>query len=82
MYGLGAGIAALMASLGTIAPMMVCIGFLGVAAVQDTSCPTNTHNVWAAGFVEEDVTQITKAQILWIWAASAAAIVISTLIYG
>ena len=81
MYGLGAGIAALMASLGTVAPAMVCVGFLGVAAVQDTSCPTNTHNVWAAGFVEEDVTQITKAQILWMWAAAAVAIIIGTIMF-
>lgn len=81
MYGLGAGIAALMVTLGTISPMIVCVGFLGVAAIQDTSCPTNTHNVWAAGFVEEDVTQITKMQLVWVWAASAIAIIVGTIMY-
>jgi len=81
MYGLGAGIAALMASAGVISPMMVCVGFLGVAAVQDTSCPTNTHNVWAAGFVEEDVTAITKRQLAFVWIAAIASLVIGTMLY-
>lgn len=81
MYGLGAGIAALMAAAGVLSPMMVCVGFLGVAAIQNAACPTNTHNVWVAGFVEEDVTMITRRLLPYVWAASAAAIVIGTSLY-
>jgi hypothetical protein len=81
MYGLGAGIAALMSAAGILSPMMVGVGFFGVSALQDTSCPTNTHNVWAAGFVEVDVTAITKRQLLFVWVSAAVAIIIGTTLF-
>ena len=45
LYGLGAGIAALMTASGIVSPTMVFVGFVGVCALQGSSCPTNTHNV-------------------------------------
>ena len=79
--GLGAGIATLMASVGVLPPIIVCVGFLGVAGIQETSCPTNTYNIWVADFVEEDVLTITKKQLFWVWAGAACAIIIGTLMY-
>ena len=81
MYGLGAGIAALMATSGLLTPMMVCVGFMGVSPIQNVSCPTNTSNVWCAGFVEAEVTAITKRQLIFIWAGVTVAIIIGTALH-
>ena len=76
IYGLGAGIAVLMISGGLLAPILVCAGFISNGCLQTTSCPTNTHNVWVASFVEEDVSTIMKKQMPYVWVASFVALVI------
>lgn len=81
IYGLGAGIAALMVSSGLLAPIIVCAGFISNGCLQTTSCPTNTHNVWVSGYVEEEVTGITKALMPYVWTASIVALIVFTVMH-
>lgn len=81
IYGLGAGIASLMISGGLLSAPLVCVGFISNGCLQTTSCPTNTHNVWVAGFVEEDVGAIMRKLMPFVWLASIAALVIGTVMY-
>jgi len=67
LWGLGAGISALMVAMGVLPANVVMGGFVGVAVMQTLCCPTNTQNVWAAGFVGVEVFDLTKKQILFIW---------------
>ena len=57
------------------------IGFVGVTVVQVNCCPTNTHNVWATSYVGEDVTDLMKKLIVFIWPAVAIGIVIGGFLY-
>jgi len=67
LWGLGAGIAALMVSMGVLPVNVVMGGFVGVTIMQTLCCPTNTQNVWAASFVGVEVFDLTKRQIIYIW---------------
>lgn len=79
LWGLGAGLAALIISLGLLPNQVVMAGFVAVAVLQVVSCPTNTHNTWASGFVSEDATQITFKQLPFIWPAVALMVIIGVL---
>ena len=81
IYGLGAGIAALMISGGLLAPVLVCVGFISNGCLQTTSCPTNTHNVWVSSFVEEDVGVIMRKLMPFVWTASLVALIIGAVMY-
>lgn len=81
LWGMGAGFAALMVGLGLLPPAAIMIGFVGVTVVQVNCCPTNTHNVWATSYVGEDVTDLMKKLIVFIWPAVAIGIVIGAFLY-
>ncbi|NPV70499.1 MAG: C4-dicarboxylate ABC transporter [Firmicutes bacterium] len=81
LYGLGSGVASLMVSLKILSPMAVTAGFLCTERVQIIGDPTNTHNVWTAGFTGVDVNRITAKVIPFIWLLSAASAVLAGLMY-
>lgn len=81
LWGLGAGICALFVSLSLLTPGQAMVGFVGVTVMQSICCPTNTHNVWVAGYTGQEVTSITMKQLPFVWPAVAAIILIGTFIY-
>ena len=81
LYGMGAGIAALVVGLGLMTPIAAMVGFVTVAVMQQSSCPTNTQNVWTSGFVGEDPTKVTLSMMPVVWPAIAIMVVIGTIIY-
>lgn len=81
LWGMGAGLAALMAGLGLLPTSAIMVGFVGVAVMQVICCPTNTHNVWASGYVSEDVTNLMKKMIVFVWPAVAIGVVIGGFLY-
>ena len=81
LWGMGAGLAALMVGLGLLPAPAIMAGFVGVAVMQVICCPTNTHNVWASGYVSEDVTNLMKKMIVFVWPAVVIGVVIGTFLY-
>ena len=81
LWGMGAGMAALMVGLGLLPAPAIMVGFVGVAVMQVICCPTNTHNVWASGYVSEDVTNLMKKMIVFVWPAVAIGVVIGAFMY-
>ena len=81
LWGMGAGLAALMVGLGLLPAPAIMAGFVGVAVMQVICCPTNTHNVWASGYVREDVTNLMKKMIVFVWPAVVIGVVIGTFLY-
>lgn len=81
LWGLGAGICALFVSLSLLTPAQAMVGFVGVTVMQSICCPTNTHNVWVAGYTGQEVTAITMKQMPYVWPAVAVMIILGTIIY-
>ena len=67
MFGMGAGIAALIVSLNILPPEIVAGAFLGVQYVQAASDPTNSHNTWIGGFANVDTSLILKKTLPYTW---------------
>lgn len=81
LWGMGAGIAALMVGLNVVPANVIMAGFVGVAVMQCVSCPTNTQNVWVAGYVQEDVSTLTNLSMLFIWPATVIMIIIGATMF-
>ncbi len=81
LWGLGAGICALFVTLNLLSPAQAMVGFVGVTVMQSICCPTNTHNVWVAGYTGQEVTAITMKQMPYVWPAVAVMIIVGTIIY-
>ena len=67
IWGLGFGIAGLFQQTGRISGPLIMGVFMSVGAIQGVCDPTNTHNVWIASFIKEDVFKITKKLLPYIW---------------
>lgn len=81
LYGMGAGIAALVVGLDLMSPLAAMVGFVTVAVMQQSSCPTNTQNVWTAGFVGEEPTKVTLSMMPVVWPAIAIMVVVGAIMY-
>lgn len=81
LWGLGAGICTLFVSLSLLTPAQAMVGFVGVTVMQSICCPTNTHNVWVAGYTGQEVTAITMKQLPYVWPAVAVMIILGTVLY-
>ena len=80
LWGLGAGIAALMAGLNILPLNVIMGGFCAVSVMQLLACPTNTHNAWVSSYVGEDVTKVTMTLLPWTYPAIIACL-IATLVW-
>lgn len=81
LWGLGAGVAVLMAGLNVLPLNVVIGGFCAVSVMQLLCCPTNTHNVWLTSYTGEEVTSVTKRLILWIWPVVLIGVVATTILW-
>ena len=81
MWGLGAGIAALMVSMNILPTNAVMGGFCSVSVMQLLCCPTNTHNVWVTSYTGEEVTSVTKRLLPWIYPAVIMGVIATVILY-
>ena len=70
MFGMGAGIAALLVSLKILPISAVAGAFVAVQYVQAVSDPTNSQNVWTADYANEETSSILKMTIPYTWVMS------------
>lgn len=80
LYGLGAGLAPLLAA-GMGGPLAGG-ALMSAGQVQGVCDPTNTHNAWAAGFAGCDVNDVLRSTLPYAWAASAVALVLVAMVHG
>lgn len=81
IWGLGLGIAVVMKSTGRLSGELLMGMFMAVGAVQGVCDPTNTHNVWIANFLGEDVLAITRFLLPYIWAMVFVGLLIAALLF-
>ncbi len=81
LWGLGAGVAALMVSLDALPVNVIMGAFCAVAMMQIICCPTNTHNVWVTSYTGEEVTATTKKLLPWIWPVVFIGVIVAVFLY-
>lgn len=79
LYGLGAGIGALMIPGGMNAAI-VFIGMQAIGVLQGIADPTQSYIVWVADFTKTDVIDYLKKTIIWCIGGVAISIVLGVII--
>lgn len=81
LFGLGSGVAGLLISLNLLPAPAVMSALLAVERMQAIGDPTNSHNVWLAGFVDVDVNQITLRLLPYLWILVGAGVVVAAAMF-
>jgi hypothetical protein len=81
LYGMGAGLAKMMAEVRGLGPSAVMAALMSVGQLQGACDPTNTHNVWIANYLGVDVQQILRRTILYVWSAAALGLVVGAVLF-
>lgn len=76
IWGMGLAVSATLLASGALPPAAILCAILAAGMLQGVCDPTNTANVWIAGFQGVTVNQILRWTILPVWAAAIAAVVI------
>ncbi len=77
MFGLGSGIAALLAASG-MNPIAAMLALRMDSNLQAVCDPTNSHNVWVSDFTKTDVNDFTTKTILWLFIATFAGLALAS----
>lgn len=81
MFGLGSGVAGLLISLNILPAPAVMSALLSTERMQVIGDPTNTHNVWIAGYTGVDVNQITRKLLPYLWTLVVFGMVLASAMY-
>jgi Mg2+/citrate symporter len=66
IWGMGAGIGALMASAGILSPVQIAVALMILDRFMAAD-PTLTYNIWGSNFINCDVNDIMKKLIPYMW---------------
>jgi hypothetical protein len=67
VWGMGLAVSATLLATSSLAPAAILGAILAAGALQSISDPTNTANVWIAGFQGVTVNQILRATLPIVW---------------
>jgi hypothetical protein len=76
VWGMGLAVSAMLLTGGSLPAAAVLGALLAAGMLQGVCDPTNTANVWIAGFQGVTVNQILRYTLLPVWLAAATAVVI------
>ena len=81
IWGVGATIATLLVSTGTLTPNQVMAAYISCERTQVICDPTNTHNIWLSGYVGSDTITLLKKVLPWAWIMSALGVTVAGFMY-
>lgn len=81
VWGLGLGIGAIMMTTGRMPAMAIMAALMSTGQLQGICDPTNTHNVWIATAVGEDVNDILRKTLPYVWIAAIIGLVVAGVLY-
>ena len=81
-YGLGAGIAGLLAGAQMLPNTAIMAAFFSTGQMQGVSDPTNTHNVWLGQFAKVSTGDMLRQTLPYVWGFSIAALLWSVFFMG
>jgi TRAP-type C4-dicarboxylate transport system permease large subunit len=67
VWGMGIAMAGLMMTSGKLPGVAIMAMLMSVGQIQGVSDPTNTHNVWLAGYLGVDVQVFTRKTLAYTW---------------
>jgi hypothetical protein len=76
VWGMGLAVSATLLATSTLPPAAILCAILAAGMLQGVCDPTNTANVWIAGFQGVTVNQILRYTLLPVWAAAIIAILV------
>ncbi|MBN1458006.1 MAG: transporter [Armatimonadetes bacterium] len=81
IWGMGFGLAVVMAQAPGLNAAAVMAVLLSVGQIQGVCDPTNTHNVWIANYVGVDVQQILRATLPFVWIAASLGLIVGAFLF-
>lgn len=81
IWGLGLGLAALMVSSGKLTALQVMAALMTTGQLQGICDPTNTHNVWTAAETGNDVNDLLKKTLPYVWAGAVIGLIAAAFMY-
>jgi hypothetical protein len=75
VWGMGLAVSATLLATTALPPAAILCAVLAAGMLQGVCDPTNTANVWVAGFQGISVNQILRFTILPVWLAAIAAVI-------
>lgn len=81
IWGVGASIATLLVNIGILPANAVMAAYISCERTQVISDPTNTHNIWIAGYVGSDTITLLKKVLPWSWLMSAVGATVAGLMF-
>lgn len=81
VWGMGLAVSATLLATSALPPAAILGAILAAGMLQGVCDPTNTQNVWIAGYQGVSVNQILRYTLLPVWLAAAIAIVVFGLWY-
>ena len=74
VWGIGAGIATLVAAMDIVPVPIVLCCFIACERMQVIGDPTNSHNVWLANYVGTDTLTLLKKVFFYVWITCGLAV--------
>ena len=81
VWGMGFGLANMMAAAPGLSAAAVMAALLSVGQLQGVSDPTNTHNVWIANYVGVDVQRLLRNTLPYVWVAAFLGLVVGAVLF-
>jgi len=81
IWGMGFGLAKMMAAAPGLGPAAIMAALLSVGQLQGVCDPTNTHNVWIANYVGIDVQRILRTTLPYVWPAAALGLLLAAFLF-
>ncbi|MFA6450389.1 MAG: hypothetical protein WCX65_13020 [bacterium] len=81
VWGMGIALGGIIIGTHVLPPVAVMCALFSVGMIQGVSDPTNTHNVWIAGFLNEDVQTFTKKTIVYTWILALFGLILSAVMF-
>ncbi len=76
VWGMGLAVSATLLATTPLPPAAILVALLAAGMLQGICDPTNTANVWVAGFQGIATTQILRYTLLPVWIAAAATVAV------
>lgn len=81
IWGLGLGLATLMVSSGNLTAVQVMAALMTTGQLQGICDPTNTHNVWGAAETGNDVNDVLKKTLPYVWIGAVIGLIVAAIMY-
>ena len=81
VWGMGIAMAGLMMTSGKLPAVAIMAMLMSVGQIQGVSDPTNTHNVWLAGYLGVDVQVFSRKTLGYMWILAVIGLCLSAALF-